>query len=121
MLNLLNFSVITARDGHEAVSIFSRIKDYIDMVILDMNMPGMDGREAGGKMLEMDANARILLSVDHDANRPNPSAWALPFKAIIQKPCSLSQLRETLEDILSKNTRPVKHTMTIKKPEWIDP
>jgi two-component system cell cycle sensor histidine kinase/response regulator CckA len=45
MLEKLGYDVLTAKSGKDAVAIFSKESERIDLIILDMIMPGMDGSQ----------------------------------------------------------------------------
>ena len=62
VLTRAGFRVLTAGDGVEAVDVFTRNSADIDLVILDVTMPRMSGRDAFRHMTEIDPNARILFS-----------------------------------------------------------
>jgi DNA-binding NarL/FixJ family response regulator len=57
------YVVATARDGPELLKAVEDIKP--DVIILDINMPGMSGFEAMKKILEEDIEARIILLTAH--------------------------------------------------------
>jgi two-component system cell cycle sensor histidine kinase/response regulator CckA len=65
VLDRAGFHVLTADDGVEAVEVFSKEHDRIDLVILDVTMPRMSGRDAFGHLLEIDPSARILFSTGY--------------------------------------------------------
>ena len=65
VLDRAGFRVLTADDGIEAVEVFAREHSRIDLVILDVTMPRMSGRDAFGHLLEIDPNARILFSTGY--------------------------------------------------------
>ncbi len=65
VLNRAGFQVLTADDGVEAVDVFGREHDRIDLVILDVTMPRMSGRDAFRHLLEIDPTARILFSTGY--------------------------------------------------------
>jgi CheY-like chemotaxis protein len=62
------FRVLTAEDGAEAVEVFERLRDDIDLVILDVTMPRMSGRDAFRRMAEIDPGARIMFSTGYSAD-----------------------------------------------------
>lgn len=65
VLNRAGYHVLTADDGVEAVEVFGREHEKIDLVILDVTMPRMSGRDAYGHLLEIDPDARILFSTGY--------------------------------------------------------
>ncbi|MFH1075881.1 MAG: PAS domain S-box protein [Pseudomonadota bacterium] len=62
MLRELGYRPIKARSGEEALEIYKGHKDAIDLVILDMIMPGMGGGEVYNKLRELNANVKILIA-----------------------------------------------------------
>ena len=83
VLEELGYGVILAQDGQEAVEIFERRGDDIDLVILDLTMPRLSGEEAMSKILALRPEARIIISSGHESNhhpsdldsRPSPAAY----------------------------------------------
>ena len=61
-LQKLGYSVLLAEDGEDAVEIYRNNPGEIDLVLLDMVMPRLDGPEAFRRIREIDPQARILLS-----------------------------------------------------------
>ncbi len=58
-LNGFKDQLVFARDGFEAVQLFRENSD-VRLVLMDVRMPGMDGLEATGKILELDPEAKIV-------------------------------------------------------------
>ena len=64
------FCVSYASDGVEALETLHRHKDEIDLVLLDLQMPNMDGREVIARMQideELISIPVVILTVDQDA------------------------------------------------------
>jgi len=68
VLSRAGFRVITAEDGAEAVEVFARQYSDIDLVVLDVTMPRMSGRDAFRHMTELNSSARILFSTGYSAD-----------------------------------------------------
>jgi PAS domain S-box-containing protein len=68
VLTRAGFRVLTADDGAEAVEVFARQFAEIDLVILDVTMPRMSGRDAFRHMTEIHPAARILFSTGYSAD-----------------------------------------------------
>ena len=68
VLSRAGFRVLTAEDGVEAVEVFARQYSDIDLVILDVTMPRMSGRDAFRHMVEINPIARILFSTGYSAD-----------------------------------------------------
>lgn len=67
VLGRAGFSVLTAEDGAEAVEIFAREHATIDLVILDVTMPRMSGRDAFRRLVEIDPDVRVLFSTGYSS------------------------------------------------------
>jgi CheY-like chemotaxis protein len=62
MLEHLSHTVIEAQSGKEAISEFTQHKDRIDLIILDILMPGMNGRETYKRLKAIDPKVRVLIA-----------------------------------------------------------
>ena len=62
ILEANGYRVLEATDGLEAVETFAARRDEIDLVILDVTMPRLSGRDAFGQILAMKPTARVLFS-----------------------------------------------------------
>ncbi len=61
MLERLGLEVLMASDGRQAVEIFSNAGHQIDLVLLDLTMPEMTGKEVFIALRRLDPNVRIVL------------------------------------------------------------
>ena len=61
------FTVLEAEDGSEAVDIFEREHDNISLVVLDVTMPRLSGRDAFRQMKLIDPEVRVLFSSGYSA------------------------------------------------------
>jgi CheY-like chemotaxis protein len=56
------YRVLAARDGQDAVEVYRRERERIDLVILDLTMPRVSGRDALRQLLKIDPRVRVLLA-----------------------------------------------------------
>lgn len=82
MLTNMNFDVITAKDGQEALEIVRSIK--VDLVISDIEMPRLDGIGLAKAILPV--IPVILMTGDLHKNRPKLKAAGIKVKHLLQKP-----------------------------------
>jgi PAS domain S-box-containing protein len=62
MASHLGFQVVEAGDGEEAVALFERRRGEFSLVLMDLTMPRMDGREAFLRMKELDPTIPVVLT-----------------------------------------------------------
>ena len=63
------YVVLTATSGEEALKVYSENRDRIELVILDLGMPGMGGLKCLEKLMEMDPSAKVIIASGY--NDPN--------------------------------------------------
>jgi len=85
-LEALNYEVITAEDGVEAVEIFRREHETIDLVFLDMIMPKINGRETFEKIKSIDKNARVIMSSGFSRDEDMDDLKQKGLSGFIRKP-----------------------------------
>ena len=91
------YEVEAAENGEEALKKFSS-GDY-DLVILDIEMPGMNGLEVAGKIREMKKDARIILLTAYSHYRSDLSSWAADEYVV--KSFNFEELKEKVKKLLS--------------------
>ncbi len=99
-LELLGYVVCTAETGEEALEVFSGLKK-VDLVLLDLNMPGMGGYRCLQELLQLDPSAKILILSGHsefDLNRDKLTEKAMGF---VRKPYRLNELALKMREALS--------------------
>ena len=99
MLKKLGFNVITAEDGLEAVEIFRKRRGEIDLVILDLTMPNMDGSQALSEIRNIDENMKVVIASGYSYNDVIARFSGKNLAGIIQKPYSMDKIKEILQKI----------------------
>ena len=100
MLGRLGYSVLTAGNGVEAVSIFEERRGEIAVVILDMIMPGMGGEETFHRLKEIDPSARILISSGYAVEGRPQSLLSAGAAGFLQKPYRVGALAAAIRRII---------------------
>ena len=99
-LGRLGYSVTTARNGIEAIEIYSDSRNRIDLVILDMIMPGMGGEETFRRLREIDPSARVLVSSGYAVEGKPGNLLAEGAAGFLQKPYRLATLAASVRRAL---------------------
>jgi len=102
MLKHLGYTIRTAADGKTAVALFEAEYHDIDLIILDMVMPGMGGKEAFQHFKQIDPDAKVLLCSGFTANTKTADFIAEGCLGFIQKPFSFNQLSQKISSVLQK-------------------
>lgn len=103
MLKRLGYRVLLAENGKRAIEQFSLNRDQIDLVILDMTMPGMSGSETYDQLRTLDPGVKVLLASGYSRNGDAQEILNRGCKAFIQKPYTLKQFSQELRQILDTN------------------
>lgn len=102
-LNDEGYRVLTAPDGREALKILQSEKP--DLVVLDVNMPVMDGLDTLSQMLEHDNKMPVIINTAYASYKDSFTSWSAD--AYIVKSSDLTELKETVKRLLtSKDADP---------------
>jgi len=100
MLELLGYTVLTARNGHEALDIYKADQDRIALVILDIIMPKMGGEETVEQIIAINPNAVVLLSSGYAINGKAERILNKGCRGFIQKPFDIRHLSHKIRAML---------------------
>ena len=100
LLKRMGYQVITAKSGEEALEVVHRIGAGIDLVILDMVMPGMDGGRTFDGIRETCLELPIMLASGYAINGQAQKIMNRGCNGFIQKPFSVSELSQKVRQIL---------------------
>jgi len=103
MLSKIGYQVITAKGGSPAIDIISSGNHQIDLVILDLIMPGMDGNSTFERIREIVPNIPVILSSGYSMNDQANRIMNRGCNGFIQKPFNLSILSQKIRSILDRN------------------
>ena len=104
MLEYLGYEVLTAEDGEGAVDIFKKNYKDIDLVVMDMIMPKMNGSEAFKKMKAIDKKCKVVISSGFTKDENVDEMQELGLSGFIKKPFQHYELSKLLADILGGGT-----------------
>jgi PAS domain S-box-containing protein len=97
------YKVITSVDGKNGLEIYRKEQEQIDLVILDLVIPGMDGRRCYEEILKINSKAKILIVSGYSANGPAKIALEAGASGFVGKPFDVSHLLATIREILDQD------------------
>ena len=95
------FSVIEASDGSAGMDLMQKHKDDIDVILLDVTLPGRSSREILDEVRRIRPDLKVILTSAYDRNTVDATFTGLPITRFIRKPFQLSDLARVLQDALS--------------------
>ena len=104
MIEKLGYRTLTAVSGQEAVDLYVKRRKEIDLVILDMIMPGMGGGETYDRLKEADEDVRVLLASGYSINGKAKEIMDRGCCGFIQKPFSLNDLSTKIKQALESDS-----------------
>ena len=102
MIQRLDYEVLIARDGEEAIELFKKYKAAVDVVILDMRMPGMNGATVHDYIREINPDTKILLASGYLENGHARDIIAHKYNDFIQKPFEFDQLTNKIKGMMER-------------------
>ncbi len=101
MLERLGFSVLTARSGQEAVAVYKNNPDDVDLVLLDMIMPGWEAGYTYDKLKAVNPAIKVILSSGYSLDQKAGAIIERGCNGFIQKPFNMKILQEKIGEILN--------------------
>jgi len=101
ILEEFGYKTITAIDGESALECYINNKDAIDLIILDLIMPGMGGAICLKKILKFDPNAKIIIASGFTSEKSKSDILKYAAKEFITKPYNMKMMLDAIQKALS--------------------
>jgi two-component system cell cycle sensor histidine kinase/response regulator CckA len=101
ILESLQYNVHTASNGNDAVAFYLEYQADIDLILLDMIMPGMSGGETFDRLKQLNPEVRVLLSSGYSLEGQAQDILNRGCLGFIQKPYKIEELADKIQDIIS--------------------
>jgi CheY-like chemotaxis protein len=95
------FAVWLAADGREALDLYRRHRESIDVVLLDVLMPGLDGPQTLAALRELNPQIRCCFMSGDLGGYTEERLRRLGAAAILQKPFRLDEVADVLGQLAS--------------------
>ena len=102
LLEELGYQVYLAEDGEQALELYARERDRIGLVILDMVMPKLSGKETFLRLKELDPQVRVLFSSGFHREGTVNELLEIGAKGFIHKPYRLQLLSKSVAEALAE-------------------
>jgi two-component system cell cycle sensor histidine kinase/response regulator CckA len=102
LLTDVGYKVFTATDGEGALELYRKEQKRIDLVILDLVIPGMSGKKCYEEILKINPQAKILIVSGYSINGPGQEAMEAGAKGFVGKPFDVSHMLTTVRHILDE-------------------
>ncbi|WP_306591510.1 response regulator [Geothrix sp. 21YS21S-4] len=102
-LRSIGLSVVTASNGREAVDAVLREDRKVDLILMDLTMPHMDGREAFRAIRRHRPDLPVILTSGYNAQESIQDFLGRGLAAFLQKPFTVRALEQTVLDVLAKH------------------
>ncbi|MBU0608767.1 MAG: response regulator [Armatimonadetes bacterium] len=97
-LKWMGYNVVAVKNGHDGLQALQN--ETVHVVLLDIAMPGMDGIEALGKILDHDNQLPVILNTAYSSYKDDFMTWAA--EAYVIKSHDLSELHQAIAAVLEK-------------------
>ncbi len=100
-LRLEGYEILTAADGKEALE---KVQEQLpDIIIMDINIPKMDGIEAMGRILNKHKDIPIIIHTAYSSYKDNFMSWAAG--AFIVKSSDLTELKNKIKEVITNKSQ----------------
>ena len=100
MLEMLGYRVMVAKTGKDAIHIAETFDGQIDLVLLDVKLPDIDGRNLYPLIMKARSNQKVIVCSGYSIDGPAREILDEGAQDFIQKPFSVTTLSEKLKEVL---------------------
>ncbi len=102
LLESYGYSVRLAKTGRQAIEIYTQHCDEIDLVLLDLSMPGMNGEETFRELRKIRSDVRVLLSTGYAPDEAAQRFTDTGLAGFLRKPYDADALGDAIKRILDR-------------------
>ena len=100
------YTTITAESGEEAIEVYKKEKERIDLVILDIGMPGMGGYKCLQELLKINTDVKVIITSGYAANGRVKETLETGAAGFVGKPYQLDDMLKRVREVLDKKAVP---------------
>lgn len=99
-LGSYGYNVLLSESGEEALTVYNREKERIDLIILDLGMPGMGGERCLQELWSLNPSAKVIVASGYAANMLTDVPIGAGKLAFLSKPYRLDDMLGRVRDML---------------------
>lgn len=99
-LSAYGYSVLEAENGVDALDIFEKNADKLDLVITDIDMPRMSGEELCSRIMQKNPKSKVIIETGYFDEEIEQRFLSLGVQGFIQKPFDLEDILNTVRVVL---------------------
>ena len=96
------YTTIMAESGERAIEIYGKKKDHIDLVILDVGMPGIGGHKCLNHLLKIDPGIKVIIATAYSPSGKVKETLESGAAGYIGKPFGLADMLKRVREVLDK-------------------
>jgi two-component system, cell cycle sensor histidine kinase and response regulator CckA len=101
ILEGFGYNTITAKDGESALICYRENKNRINLIIMDLIMPGMGGAACLKEIIKFDPEARVIISSGFTSDKNKLDSLKYAAKDFINKPYNIKMMLSVIQGVLS--------------------
>jgi len=94
------YQVLSAEDGHQALRLYQEHREEIDLVVLDLIMPTMDGDECLERLLALNPELKVVIATGFSPGGSVREALKRGARGILHKPFQISEALRVVQQVL---------------------
>ena len=100
MLERLGYTVVTAKNGQEAVDFHANNPGGVDLVLLDMIMPGLEAGDTFDQLKAINPAIKVILSSGYSLDQKATEILNRGCNGFIQKPFNMKSLQDKIDEVV---------------------
>ena len=105
VLTKAGYKVVTASNGKDALNVYEAHSAEIALVVLDLIMPEMGGKQCLEGLLRLNPAVKVVIASGYSADGPTKDALAAGAKGFVKKPYDIRQVLEVVRSVLDEREK----------------
>lgn len=102
ILQSMGYQILQAESGEQAIEMFTAKPQLVDLIIMDLNMPGMNGREAFLKLKERAKDVKVIISSGYLEAEDVEDMLDSGVAGILAKPFGVMEISKKIHQVLGR-------------------